>query len=92
MSDAPANGPGPCGEPYVCKWCQDGTYNSSEECRDCNIARMLDEMQCSKCERMRYTRDEKLAPIAASFWGERCECPEPQPPSKWEVERPELAP
>lgn len=76
---------GPCGEPYTCKWCGDGTYNESLECRDCNIDRMLNEMLCSACDRMRYTRDEKLAPFAEYLWGERCECPDPRPPSVWEA-------
>lgn len=55
-------------------------------CRDCGIQHHLDTMQCSKCERMRYRRRDgtvldKLTAIGEALWGDRCECPEPLPPS-----------
>lgn len=80
---------GPCGEPFVCRWCGDGTYNATLECRDCNIDRLLNEMLCSSCKRMRYTLEPGVGlEIAAYLWGERCECAEPRPPSVWDVEHP----
>lgn len=67
-----------------CLDCEEMTRNEHGRCRDCDIEYLLDSMQCSGCKRMHYTRDEKLAPIAASFWGDRCVC-EPRPPTVYEA-------
>ena len=56
-------------------------------CRDCDIEYCLDSMQCSVCKKLRTANDETLGPAADAIWGigHRCECPEPKPPSVYEV-------
>lgn len=73
----------------------DVTPNDVNEgyCRDCSIERQLDSMECSGCGRMRYRKAEPNASggmrgavaLAEALWGERCECPEPQPPSRLDL-------
>lgn len=63
-----------CGEDHV---------SVDGRCRDCDIQWLLDGMQCSACNRMRYRTDgpEPIADFGKYLWGDRCECA-PSVPSK----------
>lgn len=66
-----------------CNGCNEPTLNP-EWCRECDIERSLDAMQCSGCQRMRYRTETPFGDIGAYFWGEPCTC-EPRPPSVLET-------
>jgi hypothetical protein len=69
-----------------CEECGEETLNDTL-CRDCDITRNLDSMQCSVCKRMRYRLDDDTAPcpgLGRALWGDRCEC-DPRPPSVYEA-------
>ncbi len=69
-----------------CVDCGEPTLNP-ERCRDCDITRSLDRMQCSQCERMRYRVDTPMtAELGAYFWGEPCSC-DPKPPTVADLKR-----
>ncbi len=50
-------------------------------CRDCDIAYMLDSMQCSACRRMRYRTEPLFGNLGEYLWGARCVCADPLPPT-----------
>ena len=76
-------------EPGPCIDCGESTLNL-DRCRDCDIEYCLDSMQCSVCRKLHTARDELLGPAADSIWGigHRCECPEPKPPTVYDVNHP----
>ena len=74
--------------------CGDTTLNDNGLCRDCGIQQHLDSMACTGCNRMRYREDDATGPLpglAAALWGDRCECPEPRPPTVYDREMAEMA-
>lgn len=80
-----------CSQFALCIDCgEDHGTGSDGRCRDCNITFLLDSMQCSGCQRMRYReRDGSRAAdmaveIAEAVWGDRCVC-DPRPPTVYEV-------
>ncbi len=63
--------------------CGETTLNDNQLCRDCDISQSLDRMLCTGCNRMRYATD--VAPgLGEYLWGDRCQCPEPRPPTRWQ--------
>ena len=64
----------------ACIGCGEPTLNP-ELCRECDIERSLDRMQCSGCKRMRYrTDEERFSKLGAYLWGDPCTC-DPKPPT-----------
>lgn len=50
--------------------------STGEYCRDCDIERLLAEMQCHACGRMRFRTDHEISNAFGRYlWGEPCTCP-----------------
>ncbi len=83
----------PSDEPITlpCVECGDETYNVDRNpvlCRECNITRMLEQIQCSSCERMRYRTDDDYAPLpglAQALFGARCQCDPKTTPTMYDA-------